>query len=139
MRKVGTVFGFNKVRCINFLRKKHQPMEQETNESVVLTNTGSESIQLDYAELRKAVLVLRAVNHKLRQRIIDLLDENNSMPVTDIYVKLRLEQSVASQHLAILRRAGVVITDRQGKYIYYALDHNRLTQIGKLVEELAGG
>lgn len=114
-------------------------MEQETNESVVLTNTGNESIQLDYAELRKAVLVLRAVNHKLRQRIIDLLDENNSMPVTDIYVKLRLEQSVASQHLAILRRAGVVITDRQGKYIYYALDHNRLTQIGKLVEELAGG
>lgn len=113
-------------------------MEQQSNESVVLTNKGSENIQLDYAELRKAVLVLRAVNHKLRQRIIDLLEENGSLPVTDIYVNLRLEQSVASQHLAILRRAGVVITDRQGKYIYYALDRNRLAQIGKLVEDLAG-
>ncbi len=113
-------------------------MEQQSNESVVLTNKGNENIQLDYAELRKAVLVLRAVNHKLRQRIIDLLDENDSLPVTDIYVNLRLEQSVASQHLAILRRAGVVATDRQGKYIYYALDRNRLAQIGKLVEELAG-
>jgi len=50
---------------------------------------------------------------------------------------LRLEQSVASQHLAILRRAGVVITDRQGKFIYYSLDRGRLTQINKLVEELA--
>lgn len=113
-------------------------MEHQSNESVVLTNKGNDNIQLDYAELRKAVLVLRAVNHKLRQRIIDLLEENGSLPVTDIYVNLRLEQSVASQHLAILRRAGVVITDRQGKYIYYALDRNRLAQIGKLVEDLAG-
>ena len=95
-------------------------------------------MQLDYADLRKAVLVLRAVNHKLRQRVIDLLEENDTMTVTDIYIKLRLEQSVASQHLAILRRAGVVDTDRQGKFIYYSLDKDRLAQIGKLVEELAG-
>ncbi|HMQ06869.1 MAG TPA: metalloregulator ArsR/SmtB family transcription factor [Saprospiraceae bacterium] len=80
---------------------------------------------------------MRAVNHKLRQRIIDLLEENDTMTVTDIYIKLRLEQSVASQHLAILRRAGVVDTDRQGKFIYYSLDKDRLAQIGKLVEELA--
>ena len=63
---------------------------------------GKKDILLNYAELRKAVLVLRAVNHKLRQRIIGLLEENNEMTVTDIYIKLRLEQSVASQHLAIL-------------------------------------
>jgi len=119
--------------------QKIQPMEKQKIESVTLTNKGSENIQLDYAELRKAVIVLRAVNHKLRQRIIDLLDENGSMAVTDIYVALRLEQSVASQHLAILRRAGVVDTERQGKYIYYALSRERLAQIGKLVEELAAG
>ncbi len=98
---------------------------------------GKKDILLNYAELRKAVLVLRAVNHKLRQRIISLLEENNEMTVTDIYIKLRLEQSVASQHLAILRRAGVVSTERQGKYIYYSLDKDRLKQINRLVEELA--
>ncbi len=98
---------------------------------------GKKDILLNYAELRKAVLVLRAVNHKLRQRIINLLEENNEMTVTDIYIKLRLEQSVASQHLAILRRAGVVSTERQGKYIYYSLDKERLKQINRLVEELA--
>ncbi|MGA0257808.1 MAG: ArsR/SmtB family transcription factor, partial [Saprospiraceae bacterium] len=76
--------------------------------------------------------------HKLRQRIIDLLDSSQTMTVTDIYIKLRLEQSVASQHLAILRRAGVVITERQGKFIYYSLDKDRLNQISKLVEDLAG-
>jgi len=81
-------------------------------------------------------LVLRAVNHKLRQRIIDLLEDSETMTVTDIYIKLRLEQSVASQHLAILRRAGVVVTERQGKFIYYSLDQARLEQISRLVEEL---
>jgi DNA-binding transcriptional ArsR family regulator len=111
--------------------------KQQKHESVILKK-GDKDIQLDYSDLRKAVLVLRAVNHKLRQRIIDLLEENESMTVTDIYIKLRLEQSVASQHLAILRRAGVVLTDRQGKFIFYSLDKERLAQIMRLVEELAG-
>ena len=111
-------------------------MRKQKNETVVLKK-GNNDITLDYAELRKAVLVLRAVNHKLRQRIIDLLEENESMTVTDIYIKLRLEQSVASQHLAILRRAGVVITERQGKFIHYSLDKDRLAQISSLVEDLA--
>ena len=111
-------------------------MRKQKTESVTLTQ-GDQDLQLDYAELRKAVLVLRAVNHKLRQRIIDLLEENESMTVTDIYIKLRLEQSVASQHLAILRRAGVVRTERQGKFINYSIDKGRLAEISKLVEELA--
>jgi len=108
-------------------------MRSKKNETVTLKK-GSGSVQLDYTELRKAVLVLRAVNHKLRQRIIDLLDSGETMTVTDIYIKLRLEQSVASQHLAILRRAGVVITERQGKFIYYSLNNERLDQIATLVE-----
>lgn len=111
-------------------------MRKQKNETVILKK-GKKDMQLDYSELRKAVLVLRAVNHKLRQSVIDLLEENEKMTVTDIYIKLRLEQSVASQHLAILRRAGVVATERQGKFIYYALDNSRLSQISRLVEELA--
>ncbi|HHB51781.1 MAG TPA: transcriptional regulator, partial [Saprospiraceae bacterium] len=57
-------------------------MIKPKNESVLLNNNNGAEIPLDYAELRKAVLVLRAVNHKLRQRIIDLLEENGKMPVT---------------------------------------------------------
>ncbi|MBK8700366.1 MAG: helix-turn-helix transcriptional regulator [Saprospiraceae bacterium] len=104
----------------------------------VMLRKGDKEIQLDYSDLRKAVLVLRAVNHKLRQRVIDLLEDGETLTVTDIYIKLRLEQSVASQHLAILRRAGVVTTERQGKFIYYSINKNRLAQIGTLVEDLAG-
>jgi DNA-binding transcriptional ArsR family regulator len=111
-------------------------MRKQKSEVITLKR-GDDDIRLDYADLRKAVMVLRAVNHKLRARIIDLLEETGNLTVTDIYIKLRLEQSVASQHLAILRRAGVVITERQGKFINYSLDKDRLAQISRLAEELA--
>jgi hypothetical protein len=56
---------------------------------IVSLRKGTSEIELNYADLRKAVLVLRAVNHKLRQRVIDLLEEHATMTVTDIYIKLR--------------------------------------------------
>ena len=101
-----------------------------------LSNSDKGEIKLDYNILRKAVLVLRSVNHKLRQSMIKLLEENEEMTVTELYVKLRLEQSVASQHLAILRRAGVVGTRREGKLIYYALNKDRISEIAGMIDEL---
>lgn len=96
-----------------------------------------EDIKLDFKVTKEAAMILRAVNHKLRQAIIKLLEDNGQLTVTEIYVKLRLEQSVASQHLAILRRAGIVATNRDGKYIYYSLDKERINEITHLADELA--
>lgn len=93
-------------------------------------------LNVDLANTRKAALVLRAINHKLRQQMLTLLSENQRMTVTEIYVHLRLEQSVASQHLAILRRAGFVKTERDGKFIYYAINNDRLEQIDHLAAEI---
>jgi ArsR family transcriptional regulator, virulence genes transcriptional regulator len=101
-----------------------------------LSNSDKGEIKLDYNTLRKAVLVLRSVNHKLRQSMIKLLEESEEMTVTELYVKLRLEQSVASQHLAILRRAGVVNTRREGKFIYYSLNKERIAEIAGMIDEL---
>lgn len=110
-------------------------MGTNKTDSVVIRSSDN-PIKLDYDLLRKAVLVLRAVNHKLRQQIIQQLEEHKKLTVTEIYVKLRLEQSVASQHLAILRRAGIVITDREGKYILYSLNSERIAEISALIDEL---
>ncbi|BAV09207.1 hypothetical protein FLA_5255 [Filimonas lacunae] len=70
--------------------------------------------------------------------MVKLLDEHKKMTVTEIYVKLRLEQSVASQHLAILRRAGIVATQRDGKFIYYGVNYQRLKEVSEFVEQLVG-
>ena len=98
----------------------------------------SQPIKIDYLNVKKAALVLRALNHKLRQQMLKLLDENSKMTVTELYVQLRLEQSVASQHLAILRRAGIVKTERDGKYIYYRVNQDRVGQINEIVDSLIG-
>lgn len=87
--------------------------------------------------LQNAALAVRAINHPLRKKIIDLLEENGEMVVTDIYVKLRTEQSVASQHLAILRNAGFVNTRRDGKFIHYTLNKERFKNSAELIEKLA--
>jgi DNA-binding transcriptional ArsR family regulator len=99
-------------------------------------NIMTPELKIDYPLMKKSVMVLRAVNHKLRQEMIHLIDEEGKMTVTDLYVKLRIEQSVASQHLALLRRAGVVTTSRDGKFIYYSVDHERLDEISRLLAEL---
>ena len=101
-----------------------------------MSKKGEKEPILDYSEVRKAALVLRAVNHKLRRQIIEIIEENERLVVTDIYTKLRIEQSVASSHLKILRRAGVVATERNGKFIYYRVDTERINHISRLVEEL---
>lgn len=102
-----------------------------------LTN-GSTPLKVDLLHSKKAAMILRALNHKLRQQIVKLIDEHQKMTVTEIYVKLRLEQSVASQHLAILRRAGIVVTIREGKFIFYNVDYARLEQVNTFVENLVG-
>lgn len=87
-------------------------------------------------ELKKGSLVIRAINHKLRQQILKLIHQRDRITVTEIYIKLRLEQSVASQHLAILRKAGFVTTARDGKNIYYSINYERMNEANRLIEEL---
>lgn len=96
----------------------------------------SNSLKVDLLNVKKASLVLRAINHKLRQQILKLIDESGRITVTEIYVKLRLEQSVASQHLSILRKAGFVNTERDGKFIYYTVNTGRIEELNNFVESL---
>ena len=48
-------------------------------------------LKVDLMNVKKAAMILRAVNHKLRQQILKLIDEHGRMTVTEIYVKLRLD------------------------------------------------
>ena len=112
---------------------KQENMTENKPQAAERTDTNA---RLDYMGVKHAAMTLRAVNHKLRQNIVKLLEDHKRMNVTDIYVKLRLEQSVASQHLAILRRAGIVITEREGKFIHYTLNGERIRELSQFVTDL---
>jgi DNA-binding transcriptional ArsR family regulator len=93
------------------------------------TAKNMEALDIKTHDLKKAALYYRAINHKLRQQMLHLIDKKGEMMVTDIYVKLRIEQSVASQHLAILRRANLVTARREGKKIIYTVNYDQIGQL----------
>lgn len=98
-------------------------------------SVASETLVFD-KEIKTAASVLRAVNHSFRRKILFLLDRRGELSVTDIHVSLRVEQSIVSNHLSILRSAGVVKAERDGKFILYRLDQQRLATVNQLALEL---
>ena len=68
----------------------------------------------------QATTLLKAMANDNRLRILCLLD-SNELSVTELNQRLSLSQSALSQHLAILRREGLVSTRRASQTIYYSL------------------
>ena len=73
--------------------------------AAVHSNDTDNELPIDLMMLKKGARVLRAFNHPLRQNMLKLLHNNTQMKVGDIYKKLKIDQSVASAHLGILRQA----------------------------------
>lgn len=83
-------------------------------------------LEINILEIRKAALIFRAINHKLRQDMLRLIHKAERITVTELYRKMNLEQSVASQHLAILRTAGFVQTERDRRFVFYKVNYETL-------------
>ena len=91
-------------------------------------------VEINNEKLQEAAEILRAINHKLRMRILEFIDQNEKINVNKIYNTLNLEQSITSQHLRILRKAGIVETQRDGKFIYYKINYDRVNQSIKAID-----
>lgn len=79
--------------------------------------------------------LLKSLSHSKRLEIIQLLREH-SLPVHDIQEMLDLPQANLSQHLQILREAGVVSSKRKGKNIYYSIGHKNFVKASDLFREI---
>lgn len=84
---------------------------------------------LDINRLEEAASKLRALAHPLRVAIIELLDKNKELTVTQIYETLGMEQAAASHHLNILKIRGVLKSRREGKNTYYSIRPNSVLKI----------
>jgi ArsR family transcriptional regulator, virulence genes transcriptional regulator len=86
-----------------------------------------EQIELTPENLEKAANMLKAIAHPMRISIIGCLEKGQKLSVTEIHKQLGIEQATASHHLGILRDKGVLSSKREGKNIYYFLQHKTLT------------
>lgn len=98
--------------------KTHKPSKQN-------------EFDIDIETVKKAYFALRAINHNMRQKMLILIHKNSQLTVTDIYTKLKIEQSKTSTYLAILRRANLVIAERDGQSVYYRINYKQVAFLNK--------
>ena len=64
--------------------------------------------------------LFRILGHPVRVRVLELL-QNGPRPVRELLAEIDVEPSNLSQQLAVLRRAGLVSSSREGALVVYAL------------------
>ena len=82
-----------------------------------------------------AALRFRALGDETRLRLLEILTAGEQ-PVTDLMAVTGLGQSLVSHHLRTLRQAGLVLTRRDGRWIYYDVNPAALASTRLLLYEL---
>jgi DNA-binding transcriptional ArsR family regulator len=72
--------------------------------------------------------LFRVLGHPARVRILELLREGERS-VGALQTELRLDSGGTSQHLAALRRVGVVESRREGTSVYYRVDDAKVFEL----------
>jgi DNA-binding transcriptional ArsR family regulator len=83
----------------------------------------------------QAAQFLKAIANESRLMILCHLD-GKELSVTELNQHLDLSQSALSQHLAVLRKDGLVTTRRASQTIYYSLDNDGAMQIIHALREM---
>ncbi len=82
----------------------------------------------------RACELFAALSNPVRLRITELLCETPHT-VGEVATEMKIGQSGASQHLAILARAGLVVSEPRGTSRVYRIRGPRIAAILKLIEE----
>jgi ArsR family transcriptional regulator len=94
--------------------------------AIPLINDGDSSQGMD-----ELAALCKALAHPARIRILRHLLEEDRCICGSIVKVLPLAQSTVSQHLKILKEAGLVRGTVEGPAICYCVDRNRLASVGK--------
>lgn len=78
--------------------------------------------------------LLKAMGNEKRLEILCYLYEREYC-VGDLEKKVELSQSALSQHLAVLREAGIVKTRRNAQTIFYSIKCGKVTNILDLLQK----
>jgi DNA-binding transcriptional ArsR family regulator len=80
--------------------------------------------------------VLKALAVETRVKILDLLKTRGPQGSKGIAQALRITPAAASQHLKVLKRAGLLKSERKGYWIPYSIDEEAMERCRCLLDEL---
>ena len=90
---------------------------------------------MKFPEIVTAIDVLRIFKGKNVQKVLAVLQRvEKPLSVTNIIVVTKLEQSIVSGSLALLRKNGFVNTERHGKWIYYSINQPEINRAMKMAK-----
>ena len=72
--------------------------------------------------------VFKTLGHPMRIRVLELLSEREHS-VAELLPQVGVEASNLSQHLAVLRRAGFVVTRREASTVFYSLTSPQVAEL----------
>ena len=85
----------------------------------------------------RLVELFRALGHPARMRIVRLLAQRNSCICGELVDELPLAQATVSQHLKVLKDAGIITGEVEGPSVCYCLAPGALAELRDAVGKLA--
>jgi DNA-binding transcriptional ArsR family regulator len=89
----------------------------------------------DAAKVKRISRLLKALSNPGRLAIVDLLLEKQQLSVNEIAEQTQLSQSHASQHLKQLEEIGLLISERDGKHMFYHIHNQGVSQLLACINE----
>ncbi len=96
-------------------------------------------------KIEKLVEIFKALSDPTRLKLVKALNdckpgvcEGGSLCVNALAHRLEVTQSAVSQHLRILRQAGLVRGARNGSFIHYSLDPDGIAKYKTVLRETLG-
>ncbi len=88
-------------------------------------------------EPRDLYYTLRGFANRERLRMLQILAQAPELTVSDLTSAVRLSQPLVSWHLARLRRARLVNTDKRGGQVFCSLNRERVRELQAALEAFA--
>jgi DNA-binding transcriptional ArsR family regulator len=80
----------------------------------------------------------KTLGHPVRIRVLELLSEREHS-VAEMLPEVGVEAANMSQHLALLRRAGLVVTRKEGSSVFYSLTSPEVAELLRVARRILTG
>lgn len=80
--------------------------------------------------------LFKGLAHPYRIRVLEILSSHEEVPVSELLKDTGLEASHLSQHLAVLRRHGLVASERRASLVYYRLAFPEVAGLLRVARQL---
>jgi len=80
--------------------------------------------------------LFKGLAHPVRIRALELLSSADEVSVTAMLDEIGIEASHLSQHLAVLRRYGLVVSERRASVVFYRLAHRHVADLLRVARVL---